>query len=228
MMQNKIKSSKGSRRNKRRTPTSSLNQGPSTQLWNVNAEQTPKMVNLNVKDNKVHRFVQSSSLGIVLTSSNTVFVGYAKNWTAGDIGQFSSFAAVFDQYKIQKVEMWLNPTGPATMPGYALTNGTRFISVTDYDDSNAVGSSGSLLKYENASVGSLQMGHYRSFQPHIALAAYNGAFGGYHNIASDWIDCASTSVQHYGIKAGVDATTSNGDFKVEGFSRVTVLFRNVF
>jgi hypothetical protein len=81
-------------RQNKRSGMSSLMTGPDTKVWNVNAEQTPNMRALNVKDNKIYEFSQSSSLGIVLTSSNTVFQGYAKAWTAGDINQFSSFAAI--------------------------------------------------------------------------------------------------------------------------------------
>jgi hypothetical protein len=208
---------------------SSLMAKPDTRVWNVNAEQTPFMRNLNVKDNKVYEFIQSASLGIVLSSSNTVFQGYSKAWTTSDIPQFSNFATIFDQYRFIKVEVWLNPIGPATAPGYSPPNGSRFISVTDYDDANTVGSSGSLLQYENSSAGSLQMGHYRSFRPHMAVAAYgNSVFTSFKNTVSDWIDCGSTTVQHYGIKCGVDATNSSNDFKIEAFTRVTIQFRNVF
>jgi len=35
------------------------------------------------------------------------------------------------------------------------------------------------------------------------VAAYNGAFAGYANLGAQWIDAASTTVQHYGVKTYV-------------------------
>jgi len=212
----------------RRRPTGLDGPASNTRLWNAVAQHEPYMENLSVKDNKIFRFVQSKSLGNVMASLNSSAATFTKNWTTGDIVQFSSFASVFDQYRISKCEVWLVPAGPALAAGYANTTGARCYSVTDYDDSNNLSTSAQALQYENCMVSGLTDGHYRSVQPHIAVATYGGAFTQFKNEKAGWIDVASTSAQHYGVKCIVDPTNSNNDVVYNAFTRVTIEFRNLF
>lgn len=202
---------------------------PATQLWNINAEQVPFMKDLVAKDNRVYRVVQSSVIGNILNSVTGSPAGAFKNWTSADISQFSNFAAVFDQYKIVAVEIWISPYGSGSVSGYNPGAAyPRWYSVTDYDDSNNLTTAAAALQYQNVMVSTLQEGHYRRVRPHIAVAAYGGAFTQFKNEPSGWIDCASTSVQHYGVKILVDATGSNNDVRFEAFQRLHLAFRNVF
>ena len=45
--------------------------------------------------------------------------------------------------------------------------------------------------------------------PRISTAAYSGAFTSYTNTKAPWIDCNSPTVQHFGMKFGIDATMNN-------------------
>jgi hypothetical protein len=184
------------------------------------------MINLSFRDNIVYKTVQSGSLGIIATSSTSVVANFTKNWSSADINQFSQFAAVFDQYRFTMIEIWLTPSGPACAPSYLNTTGGRMYSVTDYDDSNNLSSSNNALQYQNVLVTSFTDGHYRRFTPHIAVAAYGGAFNQFKNEVADWIDCASTNLQHYGVKFLVDTTAGTADVKFDAFYRITVEFRN--
>lgn len=201
--------------------------GPNgTDSWNAVAQATPHMTNLSFRDNRVFKTVQSGSLGIIATSSTAVLATYAKNWSSSDINQFSSFAAVFDQYRFSMIEVWFTPNGPGLAASYLNTTGGRMYSVTDYDDSNTLSTSNAALQYQNVLVTSFTDGHYRRFKPHIAVAAYGGAFTQFKNEEADWIDCASTGVQHYGAKFCLDTTAATADVKVDAFYRITVEFRN--
>jgi hypothetical protein len=212
---------------KRGRPTALRPTGPNgTDSWNAVAMATPHMTNLSFKDNTVFKTVQSSSQGIIATSSTSVLAQFQKNWTTSDINQFSSFAAVFDQYRFTMIEIWLTPSGPGLAASYLNTTGGRMYSVTDYDDSNSLATSAAALQYQNVLVTSFTDGHYRRFTPHIAVAAYGGAFTQFKNEVADWIDCASTGVQHYGVKFCLDTTAGTADVKVDAFSRITVEFRN--
>jgi len=199
-----------------------------TRLWNAAAMREPYMDHLNIKDNKIFKIVQSKSLGNVVASLNSSAATYSKNWTSGDLAQFSSFSSVFDQYKIVKVEIWLTPQGPAVAPGYVNSTGARAYSVTDYDDSNNLSTSSQAMQYENVMIGGLGDGHYRSLRPHIAVSSYGGSFTQFTNMSSTWIDVASGSTQHYGIKFIIDPTNANNDVVFNAFTRVTIEFRNVF
>jgi hypothetical protein len=195
-------------------------------IWNMNSEHAPANMGLSKKDNSVFTFIQSSGQGTVLSSSSTVATFGAKSWTAADIFQFGSFNQVFDQYKIDLIEVWLEPSGSALVPGY--NGNVKIFSVIDYDDANVPTSVAQLQQYENCTSARCTDGHYHPFKPHIAVAVYNGAFTGFLNKPCDWIDVASSSVQHYGFKYGIDVSIGSGDVRLDMHTRITVSFRNVF
>jgi len=195
-------------------------------IWNMNSQVAPANQGLSREDNKIFTFIQSSGQGTVLTSSVSVPVFQAKSWTTADIFQFSSFAAVFDQYRIDDIEVWLEPSGIGLTVGY--TGNVKIFSVVDYDDANVPSSVSALQQYTNCTSARLTDGHYHPFKPHIAVAVYNGSFAGFANKKADWIDVASTSVQHYGFKFGIDVTNNSSDVKLDMHTRITVSFRNLF
>jgi len=199
---------------------------PTTMVWNMNAQRIPKFNDVIAKDNKVYKFVQSSNQGNICTSSSAAASFFAKGWTTSDIVQFSSFAAVFDQYKIDSIEVWLMPYGNGTVAGYNSLG--KMYTVVDYDDAATPSSIAALQQYENCITSRFTDGHYINFRPHIATAAYGGAFTQFLNQASTWIDCGSTGVFHYGVKLGIDNTVSGSDVKIDMFTRIHVSFRNVF
>jgi hypothetical protein len=216
--------SRRARQNK--TPKSSLDLKPTTINWNASAERAPAFTNTIKRDNRPYTVMQTSAQGTILTSNNITPQFFAKQWNTSDLVQFSSYAAVFDQYKIEKVEFWLTPFGTACAPGYP--NNVRIYSVIDYDDSTTPSSVSALQQYENAVTTRCTDGHYVKFRPHIAVAAYGGAFTQFMNKECDWIDVGSTGVQHYGLKVGIDPTAASGSLNLDMITRITVSFRNVF
>jgi hypothetical protein len=222
----KSKRAVNSRARQNKTPASSLGAKPSTINWNVNAQRAPRFLNTIARDNKTYTVMQTSNQGVVLQSQTALFQVATKAWTTSDILQFNAYSAVFDQYRIDAVEVWLTPFGPGTIGGYNLA--TRLYSVVDYDDASAPTSLAALQQYENCVETRCTDGHYIKFRPHIAVAAFGGAFTQFLNKPSDWIDSGSTATQHYGVKLGVEPTTGTGDVKVDMVTRLTVSFRNVF
>jgi hypothetical protein len=214
------------RASQNKAPKSSLDLRPTTINWNVNAERAPSFNNTISKDNKIYTVRQTSNQGTVISSSGAVTALYARAWTSADILQFSSFASIFDQYKIEMLEIWLTPYGVGTIPGYI--GGGKFVTVIDYDDANAPTSLQALQEYQNAVTTRFTDGHYIKFRPHIAEAAYGGTFTQFLNRPSDWIDCGSTAAQHYGLKLAMDVTPSTNDVRMDLSTRITVSFRNVF
>lgn len=170
--------------------------------------------------------MQTSNQGTVLTTNTSVSQFSSKFWSSGDIIQFGSYSSVFDQYKIDFIEVWLTPFGPAVAAGY--NKNIHIYSAVDYDDANAPTGLTAISQYENAVITRPSEGHYVKFRPHIAEAAYGGAFTQFLNKPSSWIDVASTSVQHYGFKFGCESTLANADLQLDMETRITVSFRNVF
>jgi len=140
-----------------------------------------------------------------------------------DITNFSSWSTVFDQYRILRAEVWIVPR--LSQVSSSTVNPGQLVSVIDYDDGNALGSFADGLQYSNALVGPGLQGHYRDFAPHIAVGAYSGSFTSYANLdATTWIDCASTGVSFYGLKAASTVTDATYTYDIN--VRLHVQFRN--
>jgi len=201
------------RQNKTPKQARSSLEGPSTdgRLWNVTSQTWPAFNNTLKKDNNIHRFIQTSELGTVLTGSSSINVAYARSFTFSDVTQASSFSAIFDQYRITQIEIWFSPGMQA--PGSTGAGGVSadIYSVVDYDDDTtpSVSSASALLQYTNLQKGPFNNGHYVKFRPHVAEALYGGAFTAFGNKVSPWIDMASPGVKHYGFKAFVSTAASS-------------------
>jgi len=113
----------------------------------------------------------------------------------------------FDRYKIEAIRFSVVPRNNAM----GLVSGlSDLFFVIDYDDSNALSSTAQAM--QNATCIKLAPGESatRTFAPRIAVAAYNGLFTGYASQKSQWLDAASTTIQHYGVKIYVPATGVTG------------------
>lgn len=208
---------------KNRGQSSSLTLRPTgSQTWQSQAQPWPAFNNTLKKDNSEHHFIQTNDLGVVVTTSTTVPVFYARSFTYTDVNQVTSFTAIFDQYRIDEVEVWMVPNLSAT------TNNSPSLwySVVDYDDAVAPTMLATLQQYTNVIMTPMSNGHYVRFKPHCAEAVYAGAFTSYGNILAPWIDSTSSSVQHYGFKAGFNSTPNA--YGVQMVIRFHFSCRNVY
>jgi len=169
--------------------------------WNANAQVMPNRL-LPRLDDKPYPVVQEIYTAAAIASSTSVesFAGFQFNVNA--LPQITTLTSLFDQYRITKVEFWLIPNGVAA----AVTG--LIASVIDYDDATSLTTFNQALEYQNVLSTQPDTGHYRAFVPHVALAAYSGTFTSFANEPSPWIDAASPSVQHYGIKTAFTVTSS--------------------
>jgi hypothetical protein len=201
---------------------------PDSLTWNTQNEAIPRWGRSNRFDNKIFSIVQSRSMGIALNSNVSIPAFAGLYFTAAaHLAEFSSLAAVFDQYRLREIEVWLVPASanPATYLGAGTTD---FVSVIDYDDANTPSSMDQLNQYTNVMLGNTINGHYRKFRPHTATAAYAGTFTGFQNTSAPWIDVGSGTVQHYGIKMGIGPTAVASAISVTYYVRIWAEFRNVY
>jgi len=147
----------------------------------------------------------SSSARMFLVSSATsglpTFGGLSV--TMAQFSGATGLLSVFDQYRIEQVEAWIEQPSPNTNAIYPVLH-----SAVDLDDANVPTSVGQIDDHQGALITSGPAGHYHKWKPHIAVASFSGAFTSYSNMPSQWIDAASPNVQHYGLKY---ATVSNGN-----------------
>lgn len=131
-----------------------------------------------------------------VSTTPTISVYASRAFTVSDFSGASNLLSVFDQYKIDQIECWVEMVTPN------VTSGMAFVStVVDIDDANVPTSAGQVVDKIGAISGTTNGGRYHKWKPHVAEALYSGTFTSYGNMPSQWIDSASPSVQHYGIKA---------------------------
>lgn len=131
---------------------------------------------------------------------------------------YSSWETLFDQYCIPIVVCEYRGSETETLDKAAAP---RVWSVLDHDDANTI-TSLQAKSYSSCYESRISEKVTRVLYPRIALAAYSGAFTSYANNRS-WIDCASDTVQHFGIKFAAEADTRSGG-PAELLFRYTIYF----
>jgi len=176
-----------------------------------------------ISDNKPYRISQELNAGTIISTSTTIPTFGATSFSVNSLDQISQLAAVFDQYRIDEIECWCIPNQLGLNAGGA----GLLYSVVDYDDSSNLSTIGQAEDYTNCLCSPSNEGHYRRFVPHAAVAMYSGSFTSYGNVASPWIDTASTNVQHYGLKMACTAITGGTAETIALQVRYHLSFRNV-
>jgi hypothetical protein len=175
-------------RGKARPKTSKVSKTPSrlqALSW-VGTTVPPRMPNA---DPTIYTMVQSLTPSVI--ACTTQFGSYY--FTISQLDQFSSLGSVFDQYRIDEIEMTFRPA--------VNTLNNELITVIDWDDASVPGTIAYLDEYANACV-SMNETQVRRWKPSVAVPAYQATSSGYTNVQSPWIDCAGNTVQHYGLKYG--------------------------
>jgi len=115
----------------------------------------------------------------------------------------------WDQYRLDAVRIRVAPTQNAIqVVTNSTTTFTEIAVVIDYDDSTALTSLAAATAYSNCIILNPGESCERTFKPRMAVSAYSGAFGGFANVADMWVDAASNTVQHYGLKCFVPGVTA--------------------
>lgn len=131
---------------------------------------------------------------------------------------YTSWETLFDQYCIPVVVLEYRGSETETLEKSAAP---RVYSVLDHDDANTI-TTAQAKSYSSCCESMISEKVTRVIYPRIALAAYSGAFTSYSNNRS-WIDCASDTVQHFGIKFAAEADTRSGG-PAELLFRYTIYF----
>jgi len=174
-----------------------------------------------VPSNQSFRISQSIEVVGILTTSATIPTFASQAFAISQLDQVTSLSSVFDQYKIDEIEVWIAPAGITTG-----TNLGLLTSVVDYDDVGTLSTVAQALDYTNALTTTGFQGHYRRWKPHVATAAYSGAFTSFANEVSPWLDFASPGVQHFGLKLAAQPTVGS-TIPYNMIARFHVQMRNV-
>lgn len=169
----------------------------------------------------------------IVQGGTTVLYGQMA-FEIGDLDQLSSFAAVFDQYRIDKVCIVVRSTNPAysTFTTTTVNAGVPSVfMVFDRDDGTAPSTLASLREYDNCVEFQGEQSLYLELEPSVTPSIFAvGSFSGYGvQRTGMWLDMANTSIPHYGVKFAVTAlnasTTADWVWQLEVFYFTS--FRNV-
>ncbi len=154
---------------------------------------------------EIYRFLRHGTpTAITQTITNDV-VG-SLQFTLDAVSGYAELTALFDSYRIECVEVEFVPM--YNMQSISLTGTVKvaeLYTAIDYDDNNAAASLGAMNEYRTNKICTWNQRCKRSFTPRAAAAVYgSGAFTSYAQVpANQWMDCASPSVAHYGLKWGI-------------------------
>lgn len=191
-------------------PLSDLSQN--RELSNTVPSQVPRTINEQIVWTRCIFDVQQSLSAVAETQ-----IGFQFNFS--QLPNNASWGTVFDQYCIPVAVVQIRSGENIS----SLSSGNplpRIYSVLDHDDANNIAIA-TAKGYSSCREQRVTESVTRIVYPRVALAAYSGAFTSFANQRS-WIDVASPSVQHYGLKIAAEADTRStvGELLV----RVTLYF----
>lgn len=131
------------------------------------------------------------------------------NFQLALLPSYMEFTTLYDMYKINFVRMkFIFDKNESTTNATTASNLIPNIGIVkDYDDSSSLASINDYLQYQSFRVQRFDKPVIIALKPRMAMAAYGGAaFTSYTSMGNQWIDCDSSTVQHYGVKWYTDAT----------------------
>ncbi len=182
-----------------------LSDGSTVPLSDMNQRLTANAVPLDVPRKINEQLVWTrTTLDIQGNLSAVAETTIGHYFTLAQLPANSSWSTIFDQYCIPVVVAQIRASenvatiaqgGP--MP--------RIYTVLDHDDANTI-TVAQAKDYSSCKEQRLIDSVTRVIYPRVAIAAYSGAFTSFANQRS-WIDVASSTVQHYGMKTSIEADT---------------------
>jgi len=148
-------------------------------------------------------FIVSSTVGPAFT---------AMAFTVAAVPEFSSFSAVFDQYRISLIEAIIEPQITEVLS--VATAVGIYVTAVDVDDANSPTALNGLDGYTDVQSSRGTISHYHRWVPSVAVAVYSGAFTSFASTTSMWLDCGSPNIQHYGLKAITGTSTQAQSYKL--------------
>lgn len=131
-------------------------------------------------------FHTASAIGAAVFSGKAILLS--------DFANVAEYTGLFDQYKIEEAEAWIYSDGvQQTYTGQV----TTCVDLDDISSSTVAQVEG----HQGSLSGPSTAGRYHKWRPRIAQGVYgSGVFTNFANVNPLWIDSASTSVNHYGVK----------------------------
>lgn len=159
---------------------------------------------INIKNN-IYYFSRYVSLGTI-QASNSIPEFQALFFALSDVPNYLEFVDLFDMYKINAVKITFTPKQNSSISIGSVNNAdasSRFFSAIDYNDGTIPVSIDELREYQTAKFTSVIKTHTRYiYKPKIIDSS------GAYNPNNPWINTASSSAIHYGLKTAIEPINS--------------------
>jgi hypothetical protein len=228
------KPSKPTRKSQKASSSSSNGSGNHVQKVHQLLPMVKANINVSTGGTTYNNPTSSSTFSASGATNVTSDPCFATYFTLGDLPQVSQFTAIYDQYRIRKIDVIFTPllnVNTSQSAAVALTAPEmNMYYLIDYDDANVISPLTTLMEYETCKVHNFYQGALSlSFKPHVALAAYSGVFSSYANVQDQWLDTGSIAIQHFGVKWGFPCpiNTNYGTCPVALTCRYHVEFKNI-
>jgi hypothetical protein len=157
--------------------------------------------------------------GGFFATSTSVPTFASQSFVLSSFGGYLSYVGLFDQYRFDQIEVWIEPECPMATTTFGL-----IATTVDLDDANTPSTFAAVADHPGSLIGLGGAGRYHKWKPHMAVAVYSGAFTSFANEVAGWIDSASPNVQHYGLKMAGVATAASIPYAIT--VRAVITFRS--
>jgi hypothetical protein len=147
---------------------------------------------------------ETYNFGAITVAAAAVYNGISFLWSS--TGSAASLATVFEQYRVRQCKVRFNPVFTQNNANSTGTsNPGNLHTVIDYDDAVSPSSTAAMEKYSTyRTVNGVELLEVM-VKPMSAVGAYSGVvFTGFDSVYGQWHQTASPSINHYGVKYGID------------------------
>lgn len=174
----------------------------------------------------VHYFKQSIySMGsVVASSSGDSFVNFT--FTVANLPNLTALTSLYDQYCIKGIKVRIIPRFNSA-DVVSTTQPPALWSIIDYDGTYPTTLDG-LTQYQNLKITRGTGEHTRYLKPKLLNYIYQTSVGNaYTPRANQWVDCANSTVAHYGMCVGVPQIFVGDSCKWDTIVTYYLAFKNV-
>jgi len=156
----------------------------------------------------IHHFSQATNtVNLLQQGGSNSF--YAIGFQLNQLDQYTTYQALFDEYRLDRVEITFFPAYRANSVALAPTSLIPLIYiVSDYDDSVLPTTISQLREYESCVIRDDSRAFTISIVPRTNISLASGATSGQSPSANLWVDMTQSNVPFYGIKIGIQGAPS--------------------
>lgn len=200
----------------------------------------PRLRGSSSSKDTVHRFLQTVdgaanvSLGTRFITQGAALTVLNLSFTLADCPQYASFVAIFDQYRIERVDVQIMPTANVATLTAAAGPGNYGIMGTIVDkDGAALTTLAQFEQYEDFTYQPIVRStiHRRSFVPRASVTGLIPGPGTSSGVVApplQWLDAAVPTFTHYGMSIYLDPYAAAANYQIfQVMMTYHLAFRNV-